>query len=158
MKHPLISLSAVLLAGVTLSATASAWTKIKNDHNHLVFVSHAFSSVSGFLCGWSDGCSGSDLADWRVEGWWALAAGGEDQIVHSQDYGNALHDIFAECDSGHVWSGGGHAFRAPLTAFSKCGSNVSTSPPPTDSRLFRNIRNSRCCGGSCPSNGTITLE
>lgn len=160
MKRFVAVLGPILFAVMTVPATANAWTRIRNNHDHPVWVSHAFSSVSGVLCGWSDSCDYAGLGSWRVEGWWALAAGGETQIVHGSGYGNALHDIYAECDSGHVWQGGGHKFGIPQTAFSKCGDDalVTPAPPGITYRTFQVARGSRCCGGTCPANGTINLN
>jgi uncharacterized membrane protein len=166
MKRLLCALGMIGALGLMGSKPAHAWTKVKNNTNNVVFVSHAFASVSSIFCGWSDGCNGAGVQDWRVEGWWAIAGGGGSVTVHGSGYGNALHDIFAEDEFGHRWDANspgatpGQWFTdIPQTAFGFCEDGITNNNPLPPRRTLRymNVRGSRCCGGACPSNGTITL-
>src|SRR6185503_15451812 len=108
MKKLALVLSMFTMAMTMLPGTAGAWLKFKNSTPNTIWTAHAFSSTSGFLCGWNDGCSGG-RGEWRIQGWWAIAPGGT-VTVQSQNYGNAFHDYYAEDSFGHVWSGGGGSY------------------------------------------------
>jgi len=152
-----LAATATLAAAVALgsSAPARAWYQIVNATPDTVWVTHAFASTSGFLCGWNDGCSDSAAPGWRVEGWWQIASGGS-AIVQSAGWGNAYHQIFAHDLVGHVWSGGGDRFATPDSAFSRCAEFF----PPSNIPAYTYVptSNHRCCGGSCPSGRTDWLS
>ena len=113
--------------------------------------------MSGFLCGWNDGCSSE--GDWVVEGWYKIAPGAT-VTVQGQGYGNAFHDAYGEDGLGHVWVGGGGnavggRYCAPRTAFRWCSNTCSNV---ASTYQFFRARGSRCCGGSCPGDGTVNFN
>jgi len=144
-------LALVFLAGA--AAPAAAVTKFKNNSSNNIWTAHAWSSVTGFLCGWPDACNGSGIGTWRVAGYWQIAPGGTQQ-VQFQSWGNALHDAFADDAFGHVWGGGGHTFCIGFEGFDHCGGNCGVDPTSTNFEFFT-ARGTRCCGGTCPENGTV---
>lgn len=167
----LLSLVGLLFAGVLLlQGSANASLKFKNGTPNTIWTAHAFSSTSGFLCGYNDGCSGS-RGEWRVQGWWAIAPGGT-ATVQSATYGNAYHDYYAEDSLGHIWASGGGRYPVDQAAFDVCQNDIEPigcitfdcpSCPPCQTgntvRMldFRRLRGSRCCGGSCQSDYTLTF-
>jgi uncharacterized membrane protein len=137
--------TAVVLAS---SAPAHAWYQIINATPNTVWVTHAFQSMSGFLCGYNDGCNDSTSPGWRVEGWWQIASGGS-AIVQSQNWGNAYHQIYAHDLVGHEWGGNGNSFATPDSAFSRCAEFFPPNTLPAYTYVWTS--NHRCCGGSCQS-------
>jgi hypothetical protein len=158
MKRLILVASLVMGAAVLMSpGAASASTKFKNNSPNTIWTLHAYASTSGFLCGWDDHCSSE--GDWVVEGWYKIAPGAT-VIVQGQGYGNAYHDAYGEDGLGHYWvGGGGNAvggnFCAPRTAFSWCSNVCSTNA--SYYQFFR-ARGTRCCGGSCPGDGTVNFN
>jgi hypothetical protein len=146
-------------AVLVFSSATRASTKFKNFSPNTIWTLHAYASTSGFLCGWNDGCSGVE-GDWVVEGWYQIAPGAT-VVVQGNGYGNAYHDAYGEDSYGHVWQGGGGnpqggTYCAPPTAFSWCN-NTCQSPNGNYYSFFR-ARNTRCCGGSCPGDGTVNFN
>lgn len=147
------SLCAVLFLGS--SAPAQAWYQIINNTPNAVWVSHAFWSKSGFLCGYNDGCDNNGTSGWKVEGWWKVAPGGA-AIIHNKYFGNAAHQIYAHDGLGHVWGGTGGWFGTPNTAFSRCEGLFTDLDIPYYHYL--KTRSTACCGGSCgPIDANTTL-
>lgn len=144
-----LMLCAIVVA-ILGTTPARAWVKFKNSTDQVVFVATAASSVSGFGCGWDDGCSGD--GDPKTKGWWRLEPN-QTKTVSSENWGNALWWFHAVGDNGLVWTGD-DSFCTENTAFSLCGGICNTNQIV---RSFRNIRGSRCCGGFCPSDHTINL-
>jgi hypothetical protein len=158
MIRRLLILALGLFALVAAPTEAGAWTKFKNNTSVTLWTAHAFASTSGFLCGWDDGCSGSGKSDWRVQGWWQIAPGGL-VTVHGSGYGNAYHDAYAEDDFGHTWGGGGNDYATPNNAFDHCGGiGIVQGGTAVPMPVFARVRNTRCCGGSCTSNGTVNFN
>lgn len=138
--------------GLAASSNAHAWVKIKNTTSQPVTVAIAFDSVSSTFCGWYDSCPDTrGSLGYRVEGWWTIAPGAT-ATVSGNNWGNALWQIYAYDQYGHAWQGGGGILDVATTAFSKCDSMGGSNE-----RTFAPIRGSRCCGGSCPSNYTLSL-
>jgi hypothetical protein len=134
------------------SSPASAWTKFHNASPNPIWAAHKFDSVSGFLCGYSDGCSGPES---RVTGWWWVAAGGT-ITVDSRGWGNARHEVWAEDGLGSVWEGGDGTCLPNTAGFDTCQYNDWLCAQPDSTYFyFAYVRNTTCCGGSCPSNGTV---
>jgi uncharacterized membrane protein len=161
MKKLLMLLVLAVVANA-LPGSADAALKFKNSTPNAVFVAHAFASTSGFGCGYNDGCSGG-RGDWKVEGWWRVAPGGT-TTVHSQTYGNAWHDFYAEDGLGHVWQGGGGTFCTPIVAFGRCNNDeclgcIGNCPNPNPRILtYRPLRHEWCCGIACgPESHTVNL-
>jgi hypothetical protein len=151
-----------MLAGA--AAPAGAETRLRNRSSVALWTAHAYASTYstwGF-CGWPDGCNGSGLAEWRVHGWWRIAPGGT-VVVHSAGYGNAWHDAWGEDDFGNVWSGdnpanaSGNTYSVGNDKFDHCGEAFGVDPSATPHHFFR-ARGTRCCGGTCPDDGTINFN
>lgn len=149
-------LGVVTLAG--LAGPANAWTRFHNNTSNTISTAHAYDSVSGFLCGYSDGCP----SNWHLKGWWNIAPGGT-VTVDGNAWGNASHDVYGFDSLGHEWTGGGGnplggSYGIPFDrAFSGCQYDFLTLPR-TEYRTFARIRYSTCCGGSCPSNYTVNFN
>lgn len=145
-----------LCAAVVLSSggTAHAWYKVKNSTPNPVWVAHAYASTSGILCGWKDGCDDNSTSGWAVHGWWNIAPGGV-AILLTQNYGNAVHQIFAHDNVGHVWGQNGGFWGTPNTVFARCeGLFTDLNLPYVQ---YRKIRTGWCCGGSCQADATTNL-
>lgn len=159
MKRGIWSLiGALVLGGATLAGspgTAHAWYKVKNATPNTVWVSHAYWSMTGFLCGWNDGCDDNSTSGWAVHGWWQISPGGT-AILLTQNYGNAAHQIFANDAFGHVWGQDGGSFGTPNTPFWRCEGLFTDLDIPY--LTYRKIRNTACCGGSCQADFTTTLS
>jgi uncharacterized membrane protein len=157
MKRIAFSLALMLLGSAALSGTASAGFRVANGTPNTIFVGHAYSSVSGIGCGYDDGCAGTN-GEWRIRGWFQIAPGAI-KTVHSQGYGNAMRDIFADDAFGNVWDGNtgtpGGTLCAPFAAHNHC-SNACPQGAPT--WKYRRIRNTRCCGGTCPGDFLLVLR
>jgi hypothetical protein len=151
MKRKLSIMIIGLLTLALQAAPASAWTRFHNASANTIWTAHAFASTSGFLCGWNDGCGGAGLNDWRKQGWWQIAPGGTLQ-VHGSGYGNAFHDAYGEDAFGHVWGGGGNTLGVSDAAMDTCGNGITVRTV-----TFFRAANTRCCGGSCASNGTVNF-
>jgi uncharacterized membrane protein len=151
-----LAVTATLVTAVVLasSAPAHAYYQITNRTPNTVWLTHAYASTSGFLCGWNDGCSDATAPGWRVEGWWQIAPGGT-AVIQSQNWGNAYHQIFAHDLAGHVWSGNGDRFATPDSVFNRCAEFFPPSNIPAYQYVWTSTH--RCCGGSCPSFGSNTL-
>ena len=156
MKRAMTAWLLGLVVFVGAAAPAAAWTKFKNNSANTIWAAHAHSSVTGLFCGWPDACSGSGKNDWRVAGYWVIAPGGT-AIVHPAGYGNAMHDVYADDAFGHVWGGGGNTFCIGFEGFDHCGGNCGVDPTSSNFEFAR-ARGTRCCGGSCPGNGTINFN
>jgi uncharacterized membrane protein len=146
------TLAAAMVMGA--SAPAHAWYKVTNKTPNTVWVSHAVASTSGILCGWNDGCDDNSTKGWRVHGWWQISPGGT-AIVQTQNFGNAVHQIFAHDAFGHTWGQNGGAFGTPNAVFSRCEGLFTDLNLPY--LTYRKIRTSWCCGGACPADGTSNL-
>ena len=138
---------------------AFAWLKFHNDTPNTIWTTHAYASTSGFLCGFNDGCSGSDSGDfapgWATKGWWQIAPGGT-STVQSEDYHNSYHQYYAEDGYGHVWANGGYKFCNDNEAFSWCGDICQI--PRHNTPYYRWLSTSRCCGAFCsPDNYTLNF-
>jgi hypothetical protein len=154
---------AAMLFGVATivgaSSPAGAWTRFHNNSSFTIRVAHAFDSTSGFLCGYSDGCS----SNWHLSGWWDMAPG-TTITVETHGYGNASHDAYGFDSLGHEWVGTtpgnvlGGSYGLPFDRnFEGCQYDF-LSLPFTEYRTFFRARLAQCCGGSCPSNGTINFN
>lgn len=152
IRNILNNKTAMLLASVAaigMAGSASAWTDIKNGTPNTVSVAYAHSSTSGILCGYST-CGGQ----WQSQGWWNIAPGGTAR-VNGHSYGNAYEHLFAMDNFGHRWQGTTSATVHWIdwnNAYSMCG-----DPTPSNTASFIVIHSTRCCGGSCPDNHTVTL-
>jgi uncharacterized membrane protein len=139
---------------VGASAPAHAWYKVANKTPNTIWVSHAVASTTGFLCGWNDGCDDNGTSGWRVHGWWQISPGGT-AIIQTQNFGNAVHQIFVNDAFGHVWGGNGYAFGTPNTVFTRCEGLFTDLNLPY--LTYAKVRTSWCCGGSCPADGITNV-
>lgn len=150
------TVAALLLAAAAITGAprpAAAWTRFHNNSPYTIWAAHAFDSVSGFLCGYSDGCATSS----RVKGWFQIAPGGT-VTVDSRGWGNATHEAYADDGLGHYWEGGS-GYVVPNDAFDRCQYDTWLYTRPTSNRYyFFFARNTTCCGGTCPANGTVNFN
>lgn len=144
-----VAISVAVLAGS--GGQAHAWYKLRNDTPNKLFVVHAYNSMTGFLCGFNDGCDDRVINGYRVHGWFHIEPGATVTVL-SQNWGNAYHQVFANNLFGHVWTGNGDHFGTPNTAFNRCEPLFSDLDIPNPKFVFTSTH--RCCGGSCPSNKT----
>lgn len=151
--------------GITLSAAAlfvcsqaAASTKYHNDAGRTIHTAHAFASTSGFLCGFNDGCGGSDSGDfapgWRVRGWWNLGPGGT-ATVSGNSSTNMFQQSFAFDDLGSQWTGNGKRFCVENSVMDHCGNICTTNS--TSPRWF-SFDNLLCCGAICSEGDNFTLN
>jgi hypothetical protein len=82
---------------------AHAWTSVRNETSNTIHLLYSFSAVSGIGCGYDDGCDDDNLGA-RAQGWFIVQPG---QSIRLNDHAhhNAVHNIYAEDDLGHSWSG-----------------------------------------------------
>jgi len=148
-------MAALLVGAASLScvtAPAAASTKFHNSTGNTIWAAHAFDSVSGLGCGYSDGCPSSS----RVKGWFPIAPGGT-ATVDSRGWGNARHEIYAEDGLGHFWEGDS-AYVVPNDAFDRCQYDDWLYAQPTSNYYyFRLVRNTTCCGIGCPGDKTYNF-
>jgi uncharacterized membrane protein len=115
-------------------------------------------SVSGFGCGFNDGCSGTSSGDfaagWKVRGWWSLGPGGTATVM-SQSSTNAFQQSFAFDDFGAQWTGSGKRFCVNSQVMNHCGNICTTN---STSPRFHSFDNLACCGAICSESSNFTLN
>lgn len=153
-KLGIIMSAAVLFVG----SQAAASTKYHNDSGRTIHTAHAMYSVSGFGCGFDDGCGGTSSGDfaagWKIRGWWNLGPGGT-ATVAGESSTNQMQQSFAFDDLGSQWTGTGQRFCVETTVMNHCG-NICTSSS-TSPRWFV-FDNTACCGAICSEGGDRTLN
>jgi uncharacterized membrane protein len=139
-------------AFVGATRPAGAATHFQNTSSNTIWAAHKFDSTWGFGCGYDDGCDHAS----RMTGWWQIAPGGI-TTVDSRGWGNARHEAYAEDGLGHYWEGGDPVCLGD-NGFNTCQYNDSLCNQPTSTYYsFFFARNTACCGGTCPTNGTIVF-
>lgn len=82
---------------------AQAWTKVRNDTPNPIFLLYALSADSGLGCGYDDPCT-DDVESSHITGWFVVQPGQSLQI-NGNSHHNGIHEMYAEDDFGHSWTG-----------------------------------------------------
>jgi hypothetical protein len=148
----------IIAAALLVSSRAAATTRYVNNAGRTIHTAHAFYSVSGFGCGFNDGCGGTHSGDfaagWKIRGWWSVGAGGN-VIVSGESSTNMFQQSFAFDDFGSQWTGTGQRFCVNNNVMNHCGNICSTNS--TSPRWF-SFDNTACCGAICGENNNRTLN